>query len=175
MHVHKERPLMKTRTGQWLTLAAIALALAGCGEGLKGFGGGSASQLEPINYSFVYSIETLERHVSISPEGEVEVWQQAGTDPRGRRAARGNLTPEQRAKLLAAFADWESVREVNEVSFRSPVIYITYGEKRVLAAGGESTPKAFKKAQALLDSIADSVLRTGSPATPPPMPVTPPA
>jgi hypothetical protein len=137
-------------------LMGFALLLSGCGDLMPWHE--NSSQLEAVRYDYVFSLEVLERHMTISPEGAVEVWQQTSNDPKDLKTARGEITPEQRARLISVFRDWHKLKAQYEVYIRGPVIYITYGDWRVLAAGGESTPETFKRAQELLDSIAASVL-----------------
>jgi hypothetical protein len=147
-----------------LLLPFLASACTGPGAGGP-FRLGNSRDLAQVQYDFVYSMQVFERHLTVTPAGDVQVAQRTGTGPQDVRYGVGRLTPAQRADLLATFADWSRLKPVYPVYLRGPVIEISYNGYKVTAAGGESTPPAFKKAQLLLDKLAEAALQT--PALPP--------
>ena len=111
-----------------------------------------AAKLLPIRYQRTGGFAGTNDVIEITPEGVVAV--------QGRLMgnSRGQLTPEQIAKLVPLFADWKSYK----ASYPAPAgsadgfeIRIRYGTSEVAASDlNETLPESFKAVQKAIEQIA---------------------
>jgi hypothetical protein len=114
-----------------------------------------ASALQAIRYQRSGGFVGTNDVIEITPAGEVTV--------QGRLLGngKGQLKPEQIAKLAPLFADWKSLKD----SYPAPAgsadmfqIKIRYGTREITASEGNAQlPASFKAAQAALEQIAKDV------------------
>jgi hypothetical protein len=128
--------------------ALVALLLTACGSLDRS--SDESKDLSQVEYTVRAMYEGHERVMVISPDGAVAINEQWHDS--GRRIV-GEITPDERTQLIAAFKDWKTVGQNNAVDV-SPQISINYHDWRVTTSNVDKMPEPFRRAKSVLDKIA---------------------
>jgi hypothetical protein len=151
---------------RWIPKAAgllVAMFAAGC----TNTGHTEQIPLHDIRYYYVDMFAAYDRDMRISSDGKIVVAERTGNTRTDARQVTGQISPEQRAALAAAFEGWKDLKPSYALDINS-VVQIEYDGYQVQTSNLGRTPYNFTTVKELLDKIARTTLAAAAqPATQP--------